>query len=738
MRLRTSNLHTALLFGATVLHMSLATAAEVSFRNQVQPILARYGCSSGACHGAAAGQGGFRLSLRGYDDMGDYLSITRSAQGRRITLEDPSRSLLLMKATKAVPHKGGEKIKTDWPEYQILAEWIASGAPGPQEKDTRIQRIEVSPAHVTLKADQTQPIKVTAYFNNGKSEDVTRWAKYTAGNTSVATVDDHGKVKVVGRGEGTVTAWYLSQLSIATITVPYEHAVLTQAFDEFKPRNLIDERVKEKLVELNIPPSARSTDAEFIRRAFLDTIGVLPTPEETRAFLADTKADKRDRLVDHLLQRPEFVDFWSYKWSDLLLVNSDKLPVQPMWSYYQWIRRNVELNTPWDVMVRDLLTSTGSTLENGAGNFFTLHDEPTRLAETVSTAFLGMSIACAKCHNHPMEKWTNDQYFAFANLFSRVRSKNGGVTDERVIFAATEGDIVQPLIGRAQPPTPLDAKPVSLTSTKDRRVPMAEWLTAPENPWFARAITNRVWKNFFATALVESVDDLRMTNPASNEKLLSEAAGYLAKNKFDLKALMRLILQSETWQRSSVALPENKDDTRFYSRYYPRRLMAEVMLDSVSQVTAVPTKFNMDKRNANKGVGAGYPMGYRAMQLPDSNTVSYFLNSFGRPDRVQTCDCERTNEPSMAQALHIANGDTMNKKLAEKDNRVATLLAAGKPDAAIVEEVYLLCLSRAPTTGEREAVLKVLAGAKSADEKRLALEDIFWGLMSSREFLFNH
>ncbi|QIF04738.1 DUF1553 domain-containing protein [Roseimicrobium sp. ORNL1] len=737
MRLHTSIFQVALL-GAALLHTSQASAAEVSFRNQVQPILARFGCSSGACHGAAAGQGGFRLSLRGYDNTGDFLSITRSAQGRRVTLEEPSRSLLLMKATKAVPHKGGEKIKVDWPEYQILAEWIANGAPGPQENDARIQRIEVSPAHVTLKAGAAQPIKVTAFFNNGKSEDVTRWAKYTAGNTSVATVDDDGKVKVVGRGEGTVTAWYLSQLAIATISVPYEQEVLTKAFETFKPRNVIDERVKEKLVELNIPPSERSTDSEFIRRAFLDTIGILPTSEETRAFLADEKADKRDRLIERLLQRPEFVDFWSYKWSDLLLVNSDKLPVQPMWSYYQWIRRNVELNTPWDVMVRDLLTSTGSTLENGAGNFFTLHDEPTRLAETVSTAFLGMSIACAKCHNHPMEKWTNDQYFAFANLFSRVRAKNGGVTDERVIFAATEGDIVQPLTGRAQTPTPLDAKPVSLTSTKDRRIPLADWLTAPENPWFARAITNRVWKNFFATALVESVDDLRMTNPASNEKLLSDAAGYLAKNKFDLKALMRLIMQSETYQRSSVALPENKDDTRFYSRYYPRRLMAEVMLDSVSQVTAVPTKFNMDKRNANKGIGAAYPMGYRAMQLPDSNTVSYFLNSFGRPDRVQTCDCERTNEPSMAQALHIANGDTLNQKLGEKENRVATLLASGKADNDIVNEAYLLCVSRPPTDKERASVLKVLADAKSPEDRRHALEDVFWGLMSSREFLFNH
>lgn len=711
---------------------------EVSFRNQIQPILARYGCSTGACHGAAAGQGGFRLSLLGYDDAGDHMNITRSAQGRRINLEDPARSLFLLKATKTIPHKGGEKFKTGSPEYDLVAQWIAEGAQGPKDSDARIERIEISPKHATLKTGVTQPMKVTAFFNNGRSEDVTRWTKYTAGNQSVATVDTDGTVKVVGRGEGTVTAWYLSKLSIATVSVPFEQPVLTQAFDAFAPRNFIDERVKEKLRELNIPPSARCEDHDFLRRAFLDTIGVLPTAKETRVFLADTKPDKRDRLIESLLRRPEFVDYWSYKWCDLLLVNSDKLPVQPMWSYYQWIRRNVELNTPWDEMVRDLLTATGSTLENGAGNFFVLHDEPTKLAETVSVAFLGMSIACAKCHNHPMEKWTNDQYFAYANLFSRVRIKNGPVADERVIFHAPEGDLVQPLSGRAQPPTPLDAQPVSLTSAEDRRVPLAKWLTSPENPWFARSITNRIWKNYFGTALVEAVDDLRMTNPASNEKLLGDAAAFLVKNKFDLKALMRAILQSATYQRSSEALAENKDDTRFYARYYPKRLMAEVMLDAVAQVTAVPTAFNMDKRNANRGVGASYPMGYRALQLPDTNTISYFLASFGRPDRVQTCDCERTNEPSMAQALHIANGDTLNQKLAAKDNRIAKLLASGKDDGAITEEAYLAALSRLPTEKERTGVLKLLGETKSPEEKRAALEDVFWGLLSSREFLFNH
>ncbi|MDQ3622528.1 MAG: DUF1553 domain-containing protein [Verrucomicrobiota bacterium] len=718
---------------------SLPAAEEAAlFRNQIQPVLARFGCSSGACHGSAAGQGGFRLSLRGYDDEGDYLTITRSAQGRRITLEDPARSLLLLKATKMVPHKGGERFSPDSPEYKLLAEWVAEGCPGPKQDDPRIERIEVSPAHAVLEPNQTQAITVTAFFSDGHKEDVTRWTKYTAGNTAVANVDDHGVVKVTGHGEGTITAWYLSRLAIATVTSPYQPPAKPETFRALASRNFIDERVLEKLRELNLPPSARCTDNEFIRRAFLDTTGVLPKPEETRAFVADGSPDKRDRLIESLLQRPEFVDYWAYKWSDLFLVNGDKLPVQPMWSYYQWIRRQVELNTPWDEWVRELLTATGSTLENGAGNFFTLHDEPAKLAETVSVAFLGMSINCAKCHNHPMEKWTNDQYYAFANLFSRVRSKNGAVTGERVIFSDTNGDLVQPLRGKPQPPTPLDAQPVSLTSSEDRRIPMADWLTAPENPYFARSITNRVWKNFFGVGLVESVDDLRMTNPASNEKLLSEAATFLASYQFDLKALMRAILQSETYQRSSIALPGNKDDTRFYARYYPRRLMAEVMLDALSQVTAVPTPFRMDKRNANKGLGDSYPMGYRALQLPDSNTASYFLTSFGRPDRVQTCDCERTNEPSMAQALHIANGDTLNNKLAAKDNRLEKLLASAQPDAQLIDEAYLLTLSRAPTEKEKTGVSQVLAHAKTPADKRSALEDVFWGLMSSREFLFNH
>jgi hypothetical protein len=734
-----------------------------SFRNHVQPVLAKAGCSSGACHGAAAGQGGFRLSLRGYDDEGDWKSITRSALGRRIVLADPARSLLLLKPTGAVPHKGGTKFEVGSLEYKILSEWIAAGTPPPKAADARITRLEVSPAHATLKPGDNQQLQVKATFSDGSVQDVTRWVKYTDANASVTTVDEGGNVKVTGFGEGAITAWYLSRIAIATITAPYTNKVAAEDFAKAPKRNFIDEEVLAKLRELNLPPSARCTDEEFIRRAFLDTIGTLPTADEVRAFLSDCSSRReeahsnrgsndqslltsaaasssratRDRLIDSLLARPEFVDYWGYKWSDLLLVNSERLRPAAMWSYYNWIRNNVAANTPWDRFVRALVTARGSTLENGAANFYALHEDPPNMAETTTQAFLGMSINCAKCHNHPMEKWTNDEYFGFANLFARVRSKTGSGDGEKIIFAASEGNINQPLTGRPQKPKPLDGHALSMDDPADRRAALADWLTSRDNSYFSRAIANRVWANFHGVGVVEKVDDLRITNPASNEKLLSAAAKFLADQKFDLKALMRAILQSETYQRSSVALPENAADQRFYSRYYPKRLMAEVLLDAYSQVSGVPTEFRIDRRNQNRGVGEPYPSGLRALQLPDTRAFSYFLETFGRPERVKTCECERTAEPSMSQALHIANGDTVNKKLAARESVITKHLDAGTPDDKLIDDASLACLSRLPTAAEKEKFLKALVGTKDSD-RRAAVEDIYWALMSSREFLFNH
>jgi hypothetical protein len=719
-----------------LLHV-LARAETITFRNHVQPILAKSGCSTGACHGAAAGQGGFRLSLRGYDDEGDWLSLTRAAFGRRVNLAEPGRSLMLLKATSAVPHKGGERFKVESPEWRTLAEWIADGAPGPQAEDARIVRIEVTPAHVRLAKDGKHQFGVRAHFTDGSTQDVTRWAKYTSTNQSVLTVDDHGMATVVGAGESAVSVWYLQKVAFGIASVPFADAVDPAVFAQAPRRNWIDEIGLEKLRELGLPPSGRSSDGEFLRRIFLDTIGVLPTAEESRAFLADTAPGKRDRLIESLLARPEFVDFWTYKWSDLLLVTKRKLPMPAMWAYYRWIRDQVASNTPWDEFARRMLTAQGSTIENGAGNYFVITPDPRDLSEKTAVTFLGISTNCAKCHNHPLEKWTNGDYFAYANLFSRVRMKNGpGGDGDKIIFADDDGELVQPLTGKPQPPRPLGVTEPIADTGADRRVAMAAWLTAPENPYFARAITNRIWANFFGVGLVEAVDDIRETNPASNEKLFATAAKRLVDLKFDLRALMRDILQSETYQRSSAALPGNKTDTRFYSRYYPRRLMAEVLHDAISQVTGVPTIFKTKNPYDAGDRGDQFPIGWRALQLPDANTDSYFTRAFGRPLRELTCECERTAEPSVAQALHIANGDTLNTKLRDPNGIIAKAIAAKSPSAEWADRAWLSAFSRPPTAAEKTAVEQAIAEAKG--DAKTAMEDTLWALLSSREFLFNH
>jgi hypothetical protein len=717
-----------------------AVPREILFRNHVQSVLSKSGCNMGSCHGAALGKNGFRLSLRGYDADFDYQSITRNARGRRVALEDPARSLLLTKPTGAVPHKGGVRFEVDSPEYTTIAQWLAAGAPPPQAADPALGKLEILPSAAILQPGQKQRFMVLAHFTDGHIEDVTRWAKYSSSADSVITIDQQGNGKVTGPGEGAVSAWYLSQVAISRATVPYQQKIEPAVFATAQRNNLIDELTLKQLERLNLPPAPMADDAEFLRRAFVDTIGTLPTEQEARDFLGDPSPDKRNRLIEALLNRPEFVDYWAYKWSDLLLVNSEKLRPQAMWAYYRWIRKHVEQNTPWDELVRQVLTAEGNTLENGAANYYVLHLDPTETAENASQAFLGMSIACAKCHNHPLEKWTNDQYYAMANLFSRVRVKEAD-DGNQLVFAVQSGDLIQPRTGKPQPPAPLDAPAIPLASPEDRRAVYAAWLTAPGNPYFARAITNRIWANYLSVGLVEAVDDLRLTNPASNEELLNALAAYLVEQRYDTKALMRLILQSGTYQRASRSQPENIADRRFYSRYYPRRMMAEVLLDAISQVTAVPTLFHResgDRRNKNlNDLGEAYPMPLRALQLPDSNVLSYFLKSFGRSQRLLTCECERTEEPSMVQVLHLANGDTINEKLAAKESVVSRQLAANSQPEALVESAYLRTLSRFPTAEEQARLVELWNGTPE-DERRAVLEDLYWSLLSCKEFLLNH
>jgi hypothetical protein len=721
----------------------MSEPAAWSFRNHVQSILYRSGCSAGACHGALAGKGGFKLSLRGYNTTRDHFTITREARGRRIELADPGRSLLLAKPSGAIAHQGGLRFEVDSHEYRVLSQWIAAGAPPPRDDDPRLERLEVLPEKLTLKKGDEQQLLLRAHFTDGGVEDVTHWAKFTATNEAVAKVAEDGKVTVIGPGEGAVTAWYLNQIVVSRIASPYENEISPDVFAKAQRRNFIDESVLQKLQSLRLPPSARASDGEFLRRAYLDTIGTLPTAGEVRKFLADKSPDKRDRLIDDLLDRTEFVDYWTYKWSDVLLVNGRRLRPAAVKAYYTWIRQQVEANTPWDEFAKRIVTARGSSTENGATNFYALHQSPEEMSENVSQTFLGLSIACAKCHNHPLEKWTNDQYYGMANLFSRVRAKGWGGDPrsgdgQRTLFVATSGELVQPLTGEPQPPRPLDGEAVSFEAQADRRVHLARWLTSPENPYFTRAIANRIWANFFGVGLVESVDDMRKSNPPSNAKLLDAIADFVIKNKYDIKKLMRAILQSEAYQRTSRPLDRNRSDGRHYARYYPRRLMAEVLLDAISQVTEVPAEFNqIGFPGADFQKTDAYPKGTRAIQLHDSAVVSYFLKTFGRNRRDITCECERSNKPSIVQTLHVANGNTVNARLRAKDGRVSKLLAAKMTNEQIIEEVHLSALTRLPTSAENSGLLDVFAEAGEAG-RREVVEDLLAAIFSSREFQFNH
>jgi hypothetical protein len=469
----------------------------------------------------------------------------------------------------------------------------------------------------------------------------------------------------------------------------------------------------------------------------------VPTPDEARAFVSDPDPDKWSRWVDRLLARPEFVDFWAYKWSDLLLVSGSKLRPKAVEAYYLWVRDRVAANTPWDEFVRGVITARGSSLDDGASNFFAVHQDPESMAENVSQAFLSLSINCARCHNHPLEKWTNDQYYAFANLFARVRAKGWGGDARsgdgaRTLYVEPKGDLIQPNTGQPQPPAPLDATPIAMEDTGDRRDILADWLTAPDNPYFTRAIVNRVWAHYLGLGLVEPVDDLRVSNPASNEALLDALSQFFVQNDFNLRALMRVVLKSETYRRSSDTLPENVDEPRYFARFYPRRLMAEVLSDAISDVTGVPDQFSQIALNDGSSENTGfYQKGTRALQLYDSAVRSYFLKTFGRNEREITCECERSNQPSLVQVLHLSNGETINKKLSDLTGKVEILLSTYSDPDKFLEETWWLCLSRPPTDHELVSFRKVISEA-APEERREVAEDVFWALLSSREFLFQH
>jgi hypothetical protein len=730
-----------------------------SFHRDILPILTKSSCNTGGCHGALAGKGGFRLSLAGYDPESDHYNLVHDANGRRLEPNDPLLSLILTKSTLALPHKGGRRILPGGEDYRTLATWIVEGTPGPDPTEAALDRIEVTPNETLLRKGDSLRLLVTAHYKDGSSRDVTRWAKFASADESVAKLDDAtGRIEVIGNGAGAVTAWFSSRIVIARLIAPQENQLRPETWDREPTNNPIDRAVLAQLKRLKIPPSPTCDDATFLRRAMADTLGTLPTAAEVRAFLSDPAPDKRARLIESLFSRPEFVDYWTYRFSDIFLINGSNLRPNAVKSYYTWLRSKVAQNTPWNQIVREVLVAKGDSLSEGATNFYAVHQDPETMAENVSQAFLGLSINCAKCHNHPLEKWTNDQYYAFANLFARVRAKGwGGDTrsgdGKRTLFINPDGDLIQPRTGKPQPPTPLDAAPLPMDDPQDRRETLANWLTAPDNTYFTRTIANRIWASFFGIGIVNSVDDLRTSNPASNEALLTAIAEHLAARNFDLRELMRLILNSATYQRSSAPVEGNAADQRHFSRYLPRRHMAEILNDAIASITGVPEKFDAIMMNDGSTEKTDfYPLGTRATQLYDASVRSYFLKAFGRNQREITCECERSNQPSLVQALHLSNGNTINDRLSNPTGNLTALLEMFPNNDQLIEQAFLATLSRPPNRAEHATHLAALneatkqhstrpgtkLGDQAATARREAAEDMLWALLTSREFLFQH
>ncbi len=707
---------------------SVGHLAPVNFTNDVEPVLTKIGCNKGACHGSQSGKGGFKLSLAGFDSDLDYINVSNEAGGRRISVTDPAHSLLLLKPTQQLPHGGGPCLTVGSAEYNLLLRWIQKRAPRPQEKDAHLTSLIIAPDEIVLpRAALRQPLRTTAHYSDGTARDVTTLARYQSQNDAVASVDSRGTITTKQPGECAIMISFGGEVKVARITVPYPNPALNTSG---LPRaNYIDALVYQKLAKVHVMPSPRSTDAEFLRRVSLDVLATLPTPEETRLFLADRDPSKRMKLVDRLLDRPEYVDYRTLKLADLLRVNGQYCSEEGADVYSRWIHDQVQKNIGYDQFVRDLLTGHGSGFHVGPANFFKVATTPEQLAETTAQSFLGVRLQCAKCHNHPFEKWKQTDYYGLSAFFARVGQKDGPEFGETQIYVRRDGEVSHPRTRQTVAPKFLgDSQPL-VSEEQDRREVLAKWLTSPDNKVFARVAVNRLWSDYFGKGIVDAVDDFRVSNPPSNPALLDALANDFIQHKYDIRYMTRVILQSEAYQRSSIILKGNAKDERNFARAYPRRLPAEPMMDAIAQVTARPDRFG------------AYPRGWRAIQLRDSRIDSYFLSVFGRPKREILCACERSLQPNLSQSLHLINSDSLNSKLSDDGGRVATLLKQYEktaPEAAnrrIVDELYLLTLCRYPTQFEAQNLLAHVAGTK---EPRKAFEDSLWALLNSEEFTFNH
>lgn len=729
--------------GLVALWLGLNPAAvravePVSFVNDVLPVLTRFGCNQGACHGKGAGQNGFRLSLRGYAPELDHFTLTRESLARRCDATRPEASLVLRKATGGANHEGGKLFGADAPAYRLLRDWIAEGMPGPKKEDRRAEELRVTTPRTLLKPGDLGQLTVQVRYSDASERDVTWLAKFESNDAGVVRVDAAGAFEVLRHGETSLRVSFGTLVAVVVVTSPYEKPVDAA---RYQPRlNYIDEHVFNKLAALKIEPSGPCSDEAFLRRAFLDTLGILPTPGEVRAFLLDTRADKRAKLVDALLERPEFVDHWALFLGDLFQNRKERdhdvRGTKGVRAFHAWLREQVQRNRPWDELAREVLTVRGTTAEHPAVGYYIVtvgeqgEAHRSEVVASVAQAFLGTRIGCAQCHNHPLEKYTQDDYYHFAGFFSRVKLERKdpkeGVTNLKVgprdNNPKAPVGVSQPRTNQFLAPQPLDRSTVTLAPDADPRAALAAWMTDPKNEQFAGAMVNRVWRHYLGVGLVEPVDDLRASNPPTNPELWKALVADFVAKKYDLKHLMRTILNSRTYQLTSATRPGNETDTRFYSHYYARRLPAEVLLDALASATGVPEEF------------PGYPAGIRAGQLPDPTLKNYFLTTFGRSERVTACACERSGEVTLPQLLHLMNGPGIADKIKHAEGRLAKLLRGKPVTGQVVEELFLATLSRKPTAGELAKVTKALAGGNAEEGYR----DLFWALLNAKEFSFNH
>ncbi len=694
----------------------------ISFKLDVMPVFMKANCNTGSCHGAARGKDGFRLSLFGYDPNGDHHRITREFPGRRVDLAIPEASMMVEKCVGDVPHTGGKRYEKDSELNQQIVKWIAAGTPLDPADIATCTGMTIYPQNGVLDgAGETQRVTVRATYSDGTDRDVTHLALFLTNNENSAAISPAGVVTAGARGEAFVMARF------STFTVGSQYIVLPKAlqYQETPPEpvNYIDEFVASKLKKLRIHPSGICSDEEFLRRVSIDLVGVLPTRDEYAAFMAAAEPNKRELKIDELLARKEFTEMWVSKWAEWLMIRTtQQVSTKSVVLYYQWLVEQISNNVPLDKMVQDLLSASGGTFKVAQTNYYQMEQDRLKIAENTAQIFMGMRIQCAQCHNHPFDRWTQDDYYNFAALFAQVGRKTSEDSREQIIFNAGGGEVQHPVTGANAIPTYLGGGPADLTGGLDRRVALGKWLASPANPYFAQNFTNRIWQHFMGVGIVEPVDDVRISNPSSNPELLAELSKRFTESNYNFKALVRDICLSKSYQRSTQRNESNGSDELNFAHQTIRRIKAESMLDIIGQVTTTKEKF------------AGLPLGSRAVQIANGQTSTYFLTTFGRATRETACSCEVKMEPTLSQALHLMNGDVVNTKI-QQGGVIKSLQDKQLTPPQIVEQLYITCLTRKPTETEVTALAPLFAEGSDANR---SLDDVFWALMNSREFLFNH